>query len=209
MKKIIILICLTCFFVLKGQYSTYAITNVGFISISDEMELQSGDYRNLSEKVQQYVAKTKGYILDFQNRFVFQPKGINSLENLNSYARIIIETEFGNYNYLSSIKPTISAQEMRELNSIIKSQTIESFRGTQIKLLNFYGANFEKINNQVALKVSYTRQFANNSPVRVDVYKFENRDRLHTITLSYRIEQENFWKEKLKSALNSFKIIKQ
>lgn len=210
MKQVFTLAFILFVFSLKAQYTTYEISNVGSIDISDEMELQGGDYRKVSEKVFDKVSNKIGYDIDFHNRIVFQPKGINTFDTLKeSYARIIIQTEYGEFEPLTSVKPKVSVEEIRELEVAIKEEIVKSFKGTALKLVQFYGVSFEKINNQVALKSSYTRRLGDNPLVRVDSYIFENNDRMHTFILSYRIEHEHLWKDKLQYALHSFKIIKQ
>lgn len=191
----------------KAQYTTYTIENVGSISITDEMELQGGSYR---EKVNDFLHSFSEYNIGYEDRIVFQPNGINSYDKLNqTYARIIIETEYGYFDTLTSTKPVVSVKEMRELNTMFKNQLIQGFKGTQLSLVEFYGVSLEKINNQVSLKISYTRRLNDNPLVRVDMYKFQNKDRMHTLTLSYRIDHQHRWKDKLTYSLNSFKIFKQ
>lgn len=190
--------------IIQAQYTTYTIEEVGSIAITDDLELQGGNYK---EMVDSYLNSIH---INFDSRVVFQPKGLNTLEKeVNSYCRIIIETLYGDYEPLSSKVPKVSVNELRELSEAMKQGLIQSFEGTSLQLINFYGSTIVKVNNQVAIKTSYTRRLGNNAPVRVDVYHFQNRDRMHSLTLSYRIEDAALWKEKLSYSLNSFKIDKQ
>ena len=190
--------------IIQAQYTTYTIEEVGSISVTDDLELQGGNYK---EMVDSYLNSRH---INFDSRVVFQPKGLNTLEKeVNSYCRIIIETLYGDYEPLSSKVPKVSVNELRELSEAMKQGLIQSFEGTSLQLINFYGSTIVKVNNQVGIKTSYTRRLGDNAPVRVDVYHFQNRDRMHSLTLSYRIEDAALWKEKLSHSLNSFKIDKQ
>lgn len=204
MKKILLITLCFISLSIKAQYTTYTIDEVGSISVTDDLELQGGNYK---EMVDSYLNSIH---INFDSRVVFQPKGLNTLEKeVNSYCRIIIETLYGDYEPLSSKVPKVSVNELRELSTTMKQSLIQGFAGTSLQLINFYGSTIVKVNNQVAIKTSYTRRLGNNAPVRVDVYHFQNRDRMHSLTLSYRIEDAALWKEKLNHSLNSFKIDKQ
>ncbi|WP_424656050.1 hypothetical protein [Capnocytophaga granulosa] len=204
MKKILLITLCFISLSIKAQYTTYTIDEVGSISVTDDLELQGGNYK---EMVDSYLNSRH---INFDSRVVFQPKGLNALDKeVNSYCRIIIETLYGDYEPLYSKIPQVSVNELRELSTTMKQSLIQGFAGTSLQLINFYGSTIVKVNNQVAIKTSYTRRLGDNAPVRVDVYHFQNRDRMHSLTLSYRIEDAALWKEKLSHSLNSFKIDKQ
>ncbi|WP_297975023.1 hypothetical protein [uncultured Capnocytophaga sp.] len=204
MKKILLITLCFISLSIKAQYTTYTIDEVGSISVTDDLELQGGNYK---EMVDSYLNSRH---INFDSRVVFQPKGLNAFDKeVNSYCRIIIETLYGDYEPLYSKIPQISVNELRELSTTMKQSLIQGFAGTSLQLINFYGSTIVKVNNQVAIKTSYTRRLGDNAPVRVDVYHFQNRDRMHSLTLSYRIEDAALWKEKLSHSLNSFKIDKQ
>ena len=204
MKKILLITLCFISLSIKAQYTTYTIDEVGSISVTDDLELQGGNYK---EMVDSYLNSRH---INFDSRVVFQPKGLNALDKeVNSYCRIIIETLYGDYEPLYSKIPQVSVNELRGLSASMKQSLIEGFAGTSLQLINFFGSTIVKINNQVAIKTYYTRRLGDNAPVRVDVYHFQNRDRMHSLTLSYRIEDAALWKEKLSHSLNSFKIDKQ
>ncbi|WP_405251792.1 hypothetical protein [Capnocytophaga cynodegmi] len=188
----------------KAQYTTYKMDNVGSISISDDMELQSGDYREMTSELHQKILH-----INPQNRIVFQPKGLNEFqkESKEVYVRIIINTLYGEYESLSNDKSQISVEELQELNKIYKELAI---RESQIfeggRLIYFHGVSVESVNNQVCTKWSYTRQYNNEPIVKVEVYDFLNKDRAHRLIFSYRASESHLWKYKLKNTLNSLKI---
>ncbi|GHV38884.1 hypothetical protein FACS1894179_02960 [Bacteroidia bacterium] len=187
------------------DYIKYKIDRVGSISISPKMELQSGDYKQGAEN---YI-KSQGITIT-GNRIVFQQKGLNELSSssFNSYARIIFETtigSIGDFEKLGSVA-TVSVAELNEVSSVYKQQFLQQYRGTTMKLILWHGASIEKVNGQTCIKYSYVRQLGNNPPVEVASYIFQNNDRMHTITVSYRKNDKNTWGVILTNSLNSFKI---
>ena len=68
--------------------------------------------------------------------------------------------------------------------------------------------SFENRENKWYVVFAYKlqRQLNNNPYVIVHVYCFHNYDREHTLTLSYRLSEENYWKSDFAKILNSFRI---
>ena len=97
--------------------------------------------------------------------------------------------------------------ELNELNSELKSQIQQSFYGTGLKLIIWYGVSIAKVNGRKVLKISYLRQLKDNPYVVVNMYSFQNNDRVHRLTLSYRQSDEAIWKPLYSQILNSFTII--
>ena len=190
---------------IPNGYTKYKIENVGSIYISNDMELQDGFYAKIVN-----TQMEKYYHIPTENRIVFQQKGLNefSKDSYSSYCRIIIETEYGDFSPLTP-HLNISVEELRETSKYIEKELRKSMKGTQLKLINYLGTGFININRQSGLKTSYTRQLNNNPPVKVDTYIFQNKDRIHRITLSYRIEEAIQWKDKLQQSIQSLKLTKQ
>lgn len=191
------------------DFENYRIIEVGSISIPDNMEIQSGNYKKLSETYQKEMSKKFGYEVS-DNRIVFQQKGLNDLEKqgLASYVRVILETEIGNYGDFDKLtkKLTASTQEISDISKEFKSQMQQSFAGTGLKLITWYGVSIVTINGRTALKISYLRQLNDKPYVVVNMYRFQNNDRLHSLTLSYRQSDETTWKPLLTKIANSFTI---
>jgi hypothetical protein len=95
---------------------------------------------------------------------------------------------------------------MKGINELYKQRTIQQFKGTGLKLLSWYGASFEKVNEQNCLKISYLRQLNDNPSVEVAIYYFHNNDRQHAVTISCRKSEKTTWWPILVKSLNSFKI---
>lgn len=191
------------------DFENYRIIEVGSISIPNNMEIQSGNYKKLSETYQKEISKKFGYEVS-DNRIVFQQKGLNDLEKqgLASYVRVILETEIGNFGDFDKLtnKLTATPQEISNISKEFKSQIQQSFAGTGLKLITWNGISIVTINGRTALKISYLRQLNDKPYVVVNMYRFQNNDRLHSLTLSYRQSDEATWKPLLTKIANSFTI---
>jgi hypothetical protein len=187
----------------------YLLKNIGYITIPINMEIQSGNYKKFAEKYQEVYGKLFGYEVS-DNRIVFQQKGLNNLDksSFSSYARIILETTIGNFGDFEKLttKLTATPSELSDLNTQLNSQIEQSFKGTGLKLISWYGVQIVNVNGQTALKFSYLRQLNDNPYVTVSMYQFHNNDRMHQLTMSYREQDADKWKTSYSNILTSFKI---
>ena len=175
-----LLIC--CLFAITSflyAQKIYKLNDVGYITIPEEMELQEGIYKKMAEE---YIK-----LYDFEiseNRVVFQQKGLNKFnqKGFQSYARIIIETEYGDFDK----DIFMTSQELKEANTIMRNSVYQNFKNTNLKLISWYGTSVTSINGKSALKVSYLRQLSSNPYVIVNMYIIPNGSKKHIITLSYR-----------------------
>lgn len=213
MKKIITFSACILLSIISFSQSTdfenYRILEVGSISIPNNMEIQSGNYKKLSETYEKVMSKKFGYEIS-DNRIVFQQKGLNDLERQGfaSYVRVILETEIGNFGDFDKLttKLTATPQEISDITKELKNQIQQSFAGTGLKLITWYGVSIVTINGKTALKISYLRQLNDKPYVVVNMYRFQNNDRLHSLTLSYRQSDETAWKPLFAKIANSFTI---
>ncbi|MFN8430546.1 MAG: hypothetical protein U0V04_11255 [Spirosomataceae bacterium] len=191
------------------DFENYRIIEVGSISIPNNMEIQSGNFKKLSETYQKEMSKKFGYEVS-DNRIVFQQKGLNDLEKQGfaSYVRVILETEIGNFGDFDKLtnKLTATPQEISEISKEFKNQFQKSFAGTSLKLITWYGVSIVTINGRTTLKLSYLRQLDDKPYVVVNMYRFQNNDRFHSLTLSYIQSDEATWKPLLTKIANSFTI---
>lgn len=97
--------------------------------------------------------------------------------------------------------------ERNQLSQQLHTQTTQSLAKINIKTIHWYGINPVKINDQNALEISYLRQLGNNPYFAVRAYYFENNDREHLVTVSYRLSDEKVWKPLFIKSLKSLKII--
>jgi hypothetical protein len=191
------------------DFDNYRILEVGSISIPNNMEIQSGNYKKISEIYQKEISKKFGYEVS-DNRVVFQQKGVNDLDKqaLATYVRVILETDIGNFGDYEKLSTKLIAtpQEISDISKEYKTQMQQSFAGTGMQLITWYGVSIVTINGRTALKISYLRQLNDKPFVVVNMYRFQNNDRLHTLTLSYRQSDEATWKSLLTKIANSFII---
>lgn len=212
MKKIstaLVPVFLFVFCFSQARFENYLLKDVGYISIPDSMEIQSVNYKKVSEEYQKEIREKFGYEVT-GSRVVFQQKGLNNLDKsgFNSYARVIIETSIGNYGDYEKLttKLTATPAELIELSNELKAQIEQSFIGTGLKLIRWYGVQIATVSNRTALKISYLRQLNDNPYVAVSTYQFQNNDRMHLLTLSYRQQDESKWKQLYSKILNSFTV---
>ena len=210
MQKLIFLFLISFFNSFSQiEFENYSLSGIGSISIPNTMELQSGKYKEIHDKLEVKVAEKFKYEIT-GNAIVFQQKGLNELEkkSFTSYARIMLDTDIGSpgdyQKATTKIAPT--SNEIKELNSDLKTQVIDGFKGTQLKLIDWYGCSFVIINGKQCLKVSYKRQLGSNPEVHVDLYRFQNNDRMHTLTISYRVSDTETVKPIFTKVFNSFKL---
>jgi hypothetical protein len=193
----------------ENQYKTYMIEDVGYISIPNNMELRTGNYKEMVEsEIKKHARRYHYFIAD--DRVVFQQEGLNdfSSQGLSLYARIIIETTFGYFDdYLKQTDDySCTPEELSELNTWYKQEITESTKGTGLEIVEWKGTSIVKVNNGTAVKISYTRRLDYNPNVYVDMYQFQNNDRQHVITMSYRQQDSTLWKPLFSKIISSFNL---
>ena len=88
----------------------------------------------------------------------------------------------------------------------MKNQTVQGFSGTELKLIEWYPTKLEKVNGMSCIHVNYKRQMGDKPFVIVHTYIFSNYNRVHKLTLSYRLTEQNYWLTDMNAALRSFHI---
>jgi len=204
MKKIVFIFALFVsefLFCQQSAFTIYKVKDMGYISIPDNLEVQSGLYKQLSEIIHLHMGTVKYETLE--NRIVFQQKGANIGSGTDTYARIILKTysgRDGEYPRLNS-NFKVSNAEITQLSNDFKTHGFNDL----IKLITWYGIENVRLNEKYnGIKISYLRQAQNNPYVYVEIYQINNNDRLHEITLSYRQKDSAMWKplyEKIKESI--------
>ena len=64
----------------------------------------------------------------------------------------------------------------------------------------------QNFNGMSCIHIYYKRQFQNEPIVLVHIYYFQNYDRMHSLTLSYRISEADYWKNDFATILKSFRL---
>lgn len=188
----------------EPTFVEYRLRDLGTILIPVTMELQGGDYKAMSDG----FSKSQGY--DVSDHAIFQQKGLNELKfnEVNTYARVMISTDTaspGSYEKLTR-RGTATPAELRTIGVSIKQELTGGFEAQGQRLLRWDGASIATVNGRSALKISYLRQLKDNPPVIVEMYMFQNYDRMHRLTISYREQDSAIWKAALERTKNSFTI---
>lgn len=180
------------------------------IDLPPEMEIQEDPDGEIKWMINE-ISK----LWDFEittPKLIFQPKGNNSrdLESLGRYSRVIYETTValpGDYQKLTEVI-SLSQDESVALNEELRLQSISELNKQNIKIIKWYPIHVIEVNGMSSLLISYDRQLGDKPYVHVEVYKFFDYDKIHSLTLSYRITEKELWKNKLDIILKSFRIIK-
>ena len=204
---------------LSGQdaitFRNYSILDVGKISIPSTLEIQSGEIKKLCDSL------ANAWNSEFSNDFlipvskaVFQQAGLNNnvKSSFNTYARIIISiTNSGAVGNSHDIK-NASLEEMTEIDSILKDQfelQMNNKNGFNSKILDWFGTERVEMKGWTALRFSYSRVLNENPPVLVTVYRFYSNDKIFSVTLSYRMQDEILWKNSFDNIIKSFTLFSQ
>ncbi len=189
---------------LPTSWERIFIKNVGSFDLPPTMEVQKGKYKEFADEIK----KIKGFDA---NHLIAQTKGLNEFdkEGFEKYARVMVRTSFGSdgdFNQYNSNITEITQADILELNGIYRQQIQQSFSGTGLKLIEFYPLKVEKVNGVTCIHISYKRQLNDKPFVLVHMYYFHNNDRMHSLTLSYRLSEADYWKADFATILKSFRI---
>ena len=187
------------------QYEIYKIKDVGYISIPNNMELQTGTAKKIAEdEIKQLSYKYHYLVAD--DRVAFRQKGISDdiSKNNSLYAGITIQTFFG-----KCMKQTddysFTPEKLSEIDALFKQQ-VDALSNKAGFLVIWAGTSIVKINNSYAIKNLYIRKMDNEPNISVNMYQFQNNDRLHQIILSYKQEDSTIWKPLFSEVINSFNL---
>ncbi len=115
----------------------------------------------------------------------------------------LLKTKISTPNSTSNLtdKIEISTSELKEFDYTLKNELSKSFT-----IVNWYPSEIISINDMYALLTSYERQSNSDPVVLVKMYQFQNNDRTHSITMSYRITDKDKWEIIFEKILNSLTI---
>lgn len=187
------------------------IEGIGTLDIPPTMEVQSGIYKEIIDPLKPELMRSMGMESNTNYDIIIQQKGLNDLESsgFQRYARVMLNTEIGKTGDFDTLYFNINeytTADVRELNDLFRSITVSGFAGSGLKLVNWFPLKLEEINGMSCIHISYTRQLNNNPTVLVSIYKFQNVDRMFTLTLSYRQNESDYWSSDFNIILNSFRI---
>jgi hypothetical protein len=191
---------------IPAGWEIVSVKDIGTIAIPPKMEIQSGEYKKFRDK--EFIEMNISPNADI----VIQPKSVNTFdkEGLGKYARIIIETvrgQIGDFEQLDFDVNYYTNDDIRFMDSLFKDQTINSHKEFDNMILEWFPLNVKTINGMTCLHVSYLRQLQNRPEVIVNIYVFQNHDRLHRLIMSYQKDKSEYWKGDFEKVLYSFKIL--
>jgi hypothetical protein len=192
----------------KPENQLLTIDYFGEISLPDQMEIQGGSYKEGNDS---YSRNIIGNLENHQS-LVFQQKGLNSLEknSFNTYARVVIDTYFGEkgkYKLLSETN-NLDQIDINNYNNNFEIQVNTIWPKAKIQLVSSTETLITKIGNFYCTKHNYIRQMENSKPVFVEVYRVQNNDRVHLISFSYRSTEIIQWRTIMNKIIESINIKK-
>ena len=174
--------------------------NWGFIKMPKTMEVQSGNYKKILDYSKRHFS------VDAE-RIVFQQKGVNSGKNLDTYARVIIRTDFTSETLPNLNTIEITSQDISDLNSMYKKEVYAVANNSTYpaKIIRWNGVKIKTLNGNKCINYSYIREMKGKQTFS-EFYVFWKGTKQHTLNIEYRISDSNIWKHELEDCVNTFKI---
>jgi len=187
------------------------IEDVGSIDYPpDFLELQSGDYRDIVKEASQVLGLGK-------SDFTLQQVGLNELRPsaLKEYRRVILKTMYlkpGEEVFRANEKYTMSQAELSEFENQLKEQTLRDFEmlsaamGQEYNLVESVSLEIKEVNGMFPFVYTYKRQLNDNPVVLVETYMFQNYDKIHHLSFSCRVMDEEECMDVYVKILDSFRL---
>lgn len=188
--------------VLLRDWKRINLENFGNIDLPPNMEIQSGNYKRIMEKGKAEYGISA-------SKVIFQQKNLNKFNqnSFKTYARVFIKTEQGSFGDFQKLKTCkITAADLESLNNSFKNEIQQSAINGNAKILEWYSAKKIIVNGMTCITLGYKRQLAENKPVKVTTYLFQNNDRMHVLTFEHRISESKEWEPTFENILKSFRI---
>lgn len=186
-----------------SRWETVTINNFCTFELPPTMEIQQGEYKKIQNNL--YYELKLGV-----PQIVAQQRGLNefSKNGYERYARIIYDYKDGVEDLfdINTKLTKVIQYEIDESNNYLKKETENQLRSYNSSLLEWTPIKFEVVNGMSCFRIKFIRQLKTNPPVLVEIYKFRKNNRLHSLTLSYRTSESDFWGEDFKRTLSSFQI---
>lgn len=184
-----------------GSSDKIYLGNWGYIYLPESMEIQSGIYKKVMDEAKKEFSVNA-------ERVVFQQRGVNDGENLNTYARVIIRTDTESETLPNLNTEILTKSDLSELNSVYYSEVNELSNNTKfpIKIINWNPVKITTINGQKCINYSYLRKMGDNPITFSEFFIFWKGRKQHTINIEYRINETSKWKNILESCVKSLKF---
>jgi hypothetical protein len=190
-----------------NDWQTIYVKGLGQIKMPPTLEVQAGSYQSLAISGHNYRAGQE-YVSD---RLVFNQKGLNNKESesYDTYVRVMLSTErdkagtFGSFT--QKLNPT--AEEIKDADAAYLEEARKSLQ-PETRLVKWLGVTQDVVNGMNCYKISYQRQQAENPVVLVSTYFFEDDDKMHILTMSFRTSEAERWESTLNTMKSTFRIDK-
>lgn len=180
------------------------IPEVGTIDIPPSMEVQSEKYAQLNQALKKSLLEDSAGATG--EKITIQQKGLNAFDPTatKSYVRVMVETDVGSAGDFENLNSRfeVTSDELREISTLFRTQA----ENQVIRILQWDVPSVELVNGMQAFRLSYRRQYQDNPPARVTTYMFQNHDRMHRLTMSYRESERSKWLSDFPTILSSFRI---
>lgn len=183
------------------EWERASIDGGGSIAVPPSMEIQSDEYRAWKE----------GITGTHTDTLILQQKGMNENrdEGFESYARILVAVDQGQSGDYGTLDEDIDAYSQDDIDAFDETYhdgMAAQFEGTAIELTKWYPLTLERVNGMSCMHVQYERSVDGGPDAMVNSYLFQDDDRMVTVTLSYRVENEADWKDDLEQALGTLEL---
>lgn len=184
----------------QSNWETINISNWGIIKLPPSMEIQEGTYKKLLDEAKKEFSINS-------DRIIFQQKGLNDFGSFNTYARVIIRTDYANPGDLPKLNEVdLSQSELNELNSMYKQEIMSAIIRTNATLQNWTSLKISNLNGINCLYFNYTRQINSQSSTFSEFYIFYNYDKQHTLNIEYRTNDKSKWEPELDKCKSTFRF---
>lgn len=197
------------------SWQTVSIPEICTFQIPPTMEIQKGTYKQRKQVVAD--------VLEIElppDGVVALPKGSNAYDPRapKPCCRILVQTIQGKRGEYETIDTPLafSQAELREVNAMLKQQLqqetarmVSKEIKIKMEILSLPPAKIVRVGGADALRLAYKHSLNGASPVLVNIYSIQNNDRLHKITISYRISEKKMWAADMDKVIDSFKFKKR
>lgn len=193
-----------------ADWESVSIPRVCEFQIPPSMELQAGVMKALKNKYNEKHLNSG----NAKSSIVAQQKGLNDLEQdaMSKYARVIVkyqpdpDGEFGEMLRDPAIRDLemIAFIDSALEASARQSATQAARAGMDMKIISWEGTEVVTVNGIDCLKTMYRRTVNQGAPVLVQEFKIPTNGQFLTVTVSYRIQEADYWANDLNKLINTF-----
>ena len=183
------------------------------VDIPPTMELQKGAYKNFKEAIAKISLN-----LDLRDQaLTFQQSGLNDREDgaTRRYARIIFKSFFdkdGDFNLPEEALTSDALKQIENEEYSNLKKGIEQIRRSGLgttKVIKWYPVQKARLGGLSGYRIAYIRQQRTEPPVYVEYYKLGSGRYHHTVTFSYRQNEEPFWKSDYSEIKRRIKFLRR